>query len=282
MIQQWQDVYKVERMAKVLGVSRSGYYAFQGRGSNQQVQDQERLLERIKKIHQESRGLYGSPRIHAVLKAQGETCSRPRVARLMKSAGIAAYRKKPWKVTTQPKAGRPCFPNLVARDFKVLEPNTVWVGDITYIGTLEGWLYLAIVLDLFSRRIVGMAMSDRLKTPLVLDALRQALRQRKGRDDVIHHSDRGAQYTSDAFGVFATSQGVRLSMSETGNCYDNAVAESFFHTLKTELVHQTKFRTREEARIAIFEYVEVFYNRKRIHSTLGYVTPDAFEQSRVK
>ena len=269
----------LEKMAKSMGVSRSGYYRFLKRDLSRREQDNTRLLKKILGIHQESREIYGSPRIHAELKEKGESCSRQRGARLMRKTGISGKVKPRVKVTTKGRVQKPLFLDLVRRHFITRSPHKVWVGDITYIPTREGWLYLAVVLDLFSRRVVGMAMSSRLYAEIVVKALSHALCHRKGRGEIIHHSDRGSQYTSQAFRQFALKKGVRLSMSETGSCFDNAVAESFFHTLKTECVYSQTFHSREEAQQAIFDYVEVFYNRKRRHSTLGYVPPVTFENN---
>jgi transposase InsO family protein len=270
--------FTVEKMAKILGVSRSGYYRFSKGKMSLREQENTRLLKEIESIHIQSRQLYGSPRIHAELKEKGILCSRPRVARLMMAAGIRAKMPKQFKVTTKASPTALVSPKLLNQSFKVQDPHKVWVSDITYIPTLEGWLYLAITLDLFSRMIIGMAMEARLKAELVLKALSQALGHRGKKGKTIHHSDKGSQYTSGDFAKMAKQNGITLSMSGTGNCYDNAVAESFFHTLKNELLQGRIFKTREEARQAIFEYILVFYNRKRKHSTLGYVSPAEFEQ----
>lgn len=262
----------------MLGVSRSGYYQFINREPSQRHQEQERLMAKIKAIHKQSRDTYGSPRIHAELKDQGESCSRQRVARIMRKAGIAAKMVKKFKVTTQVDTKATPAPNLLKQDFTALRPNERWVADITYVWTLQGWLYVACVLDLFSRKIVGLAMSDRMKEDLVIAALRQALKHRRPGKGLIHHSDKGSQYTSSSFQDLLNHHGIKISMSGTGNCYDNAAMESFFHTLKTEHVYWQHYQTRQEATQSIFEYVEVFYNRQRRHSTLNYMTPLTFEQ----
>jgi transposase InsO family protein len=265
-------------MAKLLGVSSSGYYRFRKGTVSLRQQANDRLLRLIRQAHTQSRQTYGSPRIHAELKGQGELCSRPRIARLMREGGLKAKMPKRFKVTTKASASGTVRPNLLQQAFIVDQPHKVWVSDISYIPTLEGWLYLAITLDLFSRRVIGMAMDERLHTQLVLKALSQALYHRGTKTQTLHHSDRGSQYTSQAFFEMADQNGMTLSMSGTGNCYDNAVAESFFHTLKNEMNLHKPFKTREEAKQALFEYIEVFYNRQRRHSTLGYLSPVEFEK----
>lgn len=228
--------------------------------------------KKIKLIHAKSRETYGSPRIHATLPLEGETCSRNRIARLMKKSGIQAKMKKRFKITTKVNPKAKAAPNVLNRDFTAMKPNQRWVADITYVATAEGWLYVAAVLDLYSRRIVGLSMNERITTSLVRNALEQALIHRKPQPGLMHHSDKGCQYTSQEFQALLKAHQIIISMSGTGNCYDNAAMESFFHTLKTE-----HYLTREQAKQSIFEYVEVFYNRQRLHSTLGYVTPNDFE-----
>lgn len=265
-------------MAHILEVSRCGYYEFLNRVISKRNVENQELIKEIKKAHKSSRGTYGSPRIHAKLQKQGISCSRKRVAKLMKQEKIQAKMRKKWKVTTQAsKKEIMIAPNHLDQNFIVGSPNKVWVSDITYVSTQEGWLYIAVVMDLFSRKVVGLSMSDRLETELVTKALKQALYNRKTNKDLMFHSDRGTQYTSNEFKELANRHGITLSMSAKGRCYDNAVAESFFHTLKTEEVHLSNYRIREEAKTSIFEYVEIFYNRKRLHSTLGYVSPIDFE-----
>lgn len=272
--------FKIEKMADVLGVSRGGYYEFIERKPSKRALENEVLVEEIKKTHKNSRGLYGSPRLHAELRKQGQKCSRKRVSKLMKQEKIQARMRKKWKKTTQPsKKAMEIAPNHLDQQFTVNEPNKVWVSDITYVWTAEGWLYVAVVLDLFSRRVVGLSMGDRLETELVTRALKQALYRRLINGELMHHSDRGCQYTSKEFRDLTLSHGIRLSMSAKGHCYDNAVAESFFHTMKTEHIYLTHYRTREEAKTSIFEYIEVFYNRLRLHSTLGYMSPLEFEKA---
>jgi len=273
--------FPVEKMAEVLGVSRSGYYDFLHKGPSKRALEDQGIVEEIKKAHKKSRGTYGSPRVHAELKKQGISCSRKRTAKLMRKEKIQAKMRKRWKRTTlQSKKVVDIAPNHLDQQFHVEKPNKVWVSDITYVWTAEGWLYVAVVLDLFSRKVVGLSMGSSVSTELVTKALKQALYRRgvivnKG---LMHHSDRGCQYTSKEFREIAVRHGIELSMSAKGHCYDNAVAESFFHTLKTEETHLKHYRTREEGQSAIFEYVEVFYNRQRLHSTLGYISPADFEE----
>jgi putative transposase len=273
----YENKFSVERMSKVLGVSRSGFYQFRKGKFSRRGQENEWLLLKIKAIHQASRGTYGSPRIHAELCEQGETCSRKRVAKLMKQAGIAAKMRKRFKVTTRVNPKAAAAPNLLQQDFTAEKPNHRWVADITYVATVEGWLYVAAVLDLFSRRIVGLAMSEQMTANLVLNALQQAVTHRQPLAGLTHHSDKGCQYTSNDFQRLLAKYGIVASMSGTGNCFDNAVMESFFHTLKTEHIYFEHYETRVQAKQSIFEYVEVFYNRKRRHSTLDYVSPMAYE-----
>jgi len=235
------------------------------------------MTERISEIHKGSRSIYGAPRIHETLKARGIRCGLNRVARLMKEAGIRSKVKRKFKATTNSKHDHPIAPNLLNQDFKTYSPDAIWVSDITYIWTDEGWLYLATTMDLFSRAIVGWAMDSRMKSDLVVSALDMALNARMPARGLIHHSDRGVQYAAKPFQELLTANGIVCSMSRKGNCYDNAVQESFYHTLKTELVHHEHYLTRDQARASIFDYIEVFYNRERIHSTLGYVSPLQFE-----
>jgi putative transposase len=270
--------FSIERMSCVFEVSRAGYYQFiKGTVSNRKQEDN-RLLEQIKVVYKESRETYGSPRIHAELRELGEACSRKRVSKIMRQAGIMAKMKKRFKVTTRANPKAMPAPNVLQQDFMAEKPNQRWVADFTYVSTQEGWLYVATVLDLFSRRIIGLAMSERMTDELVISALQQALTHRRPPEGIIHHSDRGSQYTSHDFQALLKKHHITASMSGTGNCYDNAAMESFYHTLKTEHVHFENYKTREEAKQSIFEYVEVFYNRKRRHSTLGYSSPMMFEK----
>lgn len=272
-----QAVYSVKRMCDLLGVSASGYYAWSRRLRSQRSLSDEKLLARIRSIHEWSRGTYGAPRIHAELVASGTPISRKRVARLMRKAGLQGASRRRWATTTvRDKRIRPA-PDLVERDFSAEGRDRLWVADITYIPTWAGFLYLAVVLDAWSRRVVGWSMASHLRTELVLAALDMALEQRRP-EAVIHHSDQGTQYTSIAFGARCQEAGVRPSMGSVGDCFDNALCESFFATLECELLDQRHFKNREEARRAVFEFVEGWYNRHRRHSSLGYLSPAEFEK----
>jgi len=237
-----------------------------------------RLLGKIKEIHIEKRTLYGSPRIHAELREQGEHCGRKRIARLMRENNIRAKHKRKFKATTDSRHHLPIAPNLLKQDFSADRPNQIWTADITYCWTQEGWIYLAVVLDVFSRKIVGWALDKRMTRQLVIHAFLMACWVRHPPKGLTHHSDRGSQYASFDFQKILSLFGVKQSMSSSGNCFDNAVTETFFHSLKTELMFGRIFQTRREAKSAIFEYIEIFYNRERRHSTLGYCSPAAFEQ----
>ncbi len=272
-------MFPVVRMCRVLNVSPSGYYVWRDRPVSKREMANQELLEKIKEIHVENREVYGSPRLYQALLALGWRCSKNRVARLMRKNGIRAKQSKRFKTTTKANAAHPVAPNLLGGDFAADQPNRKWVTDITYIFTLEGWLYLACVLDLFSRRIVGWAMSARMTSSLVADALNMAVRQRQPSADLLHHSDRGSQYTGRLYQQLLKGYQMKISMSGTGNCYDNAAMESFFGTLKNEQVYHCAYRTRDEARTDLFFYIEGFYNRRRLHSTLGYLSPEAYEQA---
>jgi len=266
-------------MCRALEVSRSGYYAYKRRPRSQRRIDDEKLLIEIKQVFWEYNQDYGSPRIWNELNnVKRIRCSENRVARIMKENRIIAIQKRKFRVTTNSKHDYPVWPNILDRNFTVARPNAVWVSDITYIWTFEGWLYLAAVLDLFSRGIVGLAMDKTIADTLVIQAMSQAILRRNPDKGLILHSDRGSQYAGNDFKALLAQNKFVGSMSKKGDCWDNAVAESFFHTLKVELVHRHKFRTREEAKRRIFEYVEMFYNRKRAHSTLGYLSPAEFEK----
>ena len=270
--------FRIERMCQVLGVGRSGYYAWRSRPTSLRAQANEALLVKIQAEFQISRETYGSPRIHAALQRQEVKCGRKRVARLMRVHRIIARkRQKRHPVTTQREAGAVPAPNLLKQNFSALAPNQKWVTDITYIETAEGWLYLATVLDLFSRKIVGWAMADHLEASLVEEAWNMARLQRQPKAGLLHHSDQGRQYTSTTYQSRLTTSQCQVSMSRVGNCLDNAAMESFFGTLKTECAIQP-FATRTQARTAIFEYIEAWYNRQRLHSSLGYLSPVEFEQ----
>ena len=264
-------------MCRVLEVSTSGYYDWRARPESRRKKQDRRLVVEIKAIHKESRQTYGSPRIHDELKDRGIHCGKKRVARLMRLHDISAKQTRRFKATTDSKHARPVAENVLARQFTPSAPNVVWAADITYIPTRQGWLYLAVVLDLFSRRVVGWSMHNRLNRSLVLDALKMALRGRSPRPGLIHHSDRGSQYASGDYQGLLQAQQMVCSMSRRGNCWDNAPVESFFSTLKRELVHHRRWQTRAAVRAAIFEYIEVWYNRKRRHSSLGYQSPVQYE-----
>ena len=263
-------------MCRVLGISSSGYYAWSKRSPSRRAQTNAALTKTVRTIHAVSRGTYGAPRVHAELAANGIPASKNRVARLMRNASVVGVSRRKFVVTTVGDGGRQA-PDLVDRTFTADAPNVLWVADITYIPTWMGFLYLAIVLDVFSRRIVGWSMSSTLHVTVVLDALSMALTMRRPKG-VIHHSDQGSQYTSIAFGNRCREAGVRPSMGSVGNCYDNAMAESFFATLECELLERSRFKTHADARNAVFEFIEGFYNPQRRHSSLGYLSPVAFEQ----
>lgn len=273
-----QALFPVATLARVLGVSKAGYYAWMDRSPSARAEADAALLKRIRTVHVSSRETYGSPRIHAELRGAGQRHSRKRIARLMREAGLAgASHRRGGPVTTRrDKEARPA-PDLVDRNFTAAAPNRLWVGDITYVPTAAGFIYLAVVLDAFSRRVVGWAMANHLRTELVLDALEMAVGQRQSRD-VIHHSDQGSQYTSLAFGSRCREAGVRPSMGSVGDAYDNAMCESFFSTLECELLARRRFRSQAEARMACFSYIEGFYNPLRLHSALGYRSPITYEQ----
>lgn len=265
-------------MCGAFGVSRSGYYAWLRRPESQRKADDKALSELIKTIHEESRGEYGSPKIHEELRRRGTRCGRKRVVRLMRKDGLRAKTIRKFKATTNSKHTLPVAENVLNRDFVPTEPNKAWAADITYIWTNEGWLYLAVVIDLFSRAVVGWSMSERMTRSLVIDAFILAVKRRNPAPGLIHHSDRGSQYASDDFQKVLTKYGAICSMSRKGNCWDNAPAESFFASLKRGLVFHNQYQTRAQARQSIFDYIERFYNRKRIHSSLGYRTPFEVDQ----
>jgi putative transposase len=267
-------------LCRVLGVSRSGFYAWRSRAPSPAEVRREELTEEVKEIHAEVKGRYGSPRIHAELVARGTTCCVNMVARVMREAGIAAKTKRKFRQTTDSNHALPVAENLLDREFDPDEPNASWVADVTYIPTREGWLYLAVVEDLFSRMIVGWSMDATMTSRLVVDALEMALARRlKGSSDLVAHSDRGSQYASEHYQRRLSEERIACSMSRRGNCWDNAPMESFFASLKKELVHDEDYATRAEAKASIFEYIEAFYNRVRRHSSLGYVAPAEYERA---
>ena len=277
-IEKHRSEFLVEKMCEVLKVSRSGYYRWKKKPVSDREQEDERIVVKIRESHSRSKERYGSPRITRDLRADEVMCGENRVARLMRENEIVAKTKRKFKVTTDSEHKLLVADNLLKGDFTVSTPNRVWVSDITYIWTREGWLYLLVILDLFSRNIVGWSLSTRLKSELVTSALKQAVGRRNPADGLILHSDRGCQYASQHVLEALKKYGMVQSMSRKGNCYDNAVAESFFHTLKTELVYGQTYSTRDKARQSIFEYIEIFYNRQRRHSYLGYLSPLDFEQ----
>jgi transposase InsO family protein len=278
--QKQSEEFNVDVMCEALDVNRSGYYAHKSAPLSVRQTEDERLTALIVKSFNESRQTYGTARIQKDLRDQGEKISRRRIGRLMKQAGLACKTVKKFKATTNSKHDEAISPNLLNRNFKVYEPNKVWVGDITYIWTDMGWLYLATVIDLFSRKVVGWSMSDRMKTSLVNDAMQMAIWQRKPPKGLIWHTDRGSQYASKSHRALLKQHRIEQSMSRKGDCWDNAVAESFFHTLKTELVFHERYKTRKQAHASIFEYIEVFYDRKRRHSANNLMSPANFENLR--
>ena len=271
--------YPIALLCRALGVSRAGFSAWKGRGVSARARADTALTAEIGRVHVRSRRTYGAPRIHADLAARGIAVGRKRVARLMRTAQLVGCgrRRRVVRTTVADPAATPA-PNVIARDFYPAAPDRLWVGDITYVPTGEGWLYVATLLDAYSRRVVGWAMADHLRTDLALDALAMALRRRRpARRGLVHHTDRGCQYTADRYQAVLADAQITCSMSRTGNCYDNAMAESFFATFKGELIDRSRWPTRRAARRAIFAWLEVFYNRQRRHSALGYFSPVAFE-----
>ena len=276
-IQEHDRRYPIRLMCRALAVSAAGYYAWRSRSESPRSIQARTLLSAIRVVHQESRETYGSPRIWDALVKQGHHIGEHCVARLMRVEGIRAKTVKKWRATTQSQHRFPVAANTLDRAFTVEAPNRVWAGDLTYVWTLEGWLYLAVLLDLYSRRVVGWAMGQRLTVELAEQALTMALANRAPTAGLLHHSDRGSQYAATSYQRILAAYGLRPSMSRKGNCWDNACVESFFGTLKRELVSHRHYATRDEAAQDIFEYIEVFYNRARRHSTLGYDSPAEFE-----
>ena len=273
-----QEEFSVSRMCAVLRVSRNGYYDWQDRPESKRSRENRAALRQIRAVHDRSRQAYGALKTWRELQAEGFKWGRHRIARLRREAGIEARRKRRFRITTQSRVGVVAAKNRLKQRFKAKAVDRIWVGDITFVPTAEGWLYLAVLIDLYSRRVVGWAMSERIDQQLVLDALDMALLQRRVKPGLIHHTDQGRQYSSAACLAVLKQHGMISSMSRRGNCYDNAVAESFFSSLKNELIHHSTFRTRDEARTAIFEYVEVFYNRQRRHQSLDYCSPIDYER----
>jgi len=271
------DKFNIVEMAKILGVTPSGYYSYCNRGISQRTLDDTILLEDIRSIFYSSRETYGRYRIYLALKRASKECSQRRVSRLMKEHNLVAKARRRFKITTKANSDATAAPNKLAQNFTANKANEKWVSDISYFWTSAGWLYLAVVMDLFSRKIIGMAMSNRITKELVCKAFLQAMLHRGYPIDLLYHSDRGSQYTSKDFQQLMNYYQIQVSMSGAGNCYDNAAMESFFHTLKLECTDDIQFDNREEAMNNIFDYVQIFYNNKRMHSYLGYLSPNAFE-----
>jgi putative transposase len=277
-IQAEKASFPIAAMCRLLEVTRQGYYAYVSRPPCQRVRDDVELCALAREIFDESRATYGSPRVHRELQTRGHHVGKRRVERVLRGMGLTPPRRRRHCRTTTREPAHPVARNLLARDFAAVRPNERWVTDITYVWTQQGWVYLAAILDLFSRAVVGWAIDTTLSTRLPLMALDAAIQRRRPGSDLMHHSDRGCQYTSEAYRAALESLGITVSMSRTGNCWDNAVAESFFATLKGELIHRREWRDGHEVREAVFEYVEVFYNRRRLHSTLDYKTPAQVEE----
>jgi putative transposase len=270
--------YPVTMLCRVLGVSPSGFWAWRGRARSVRATADDALAERIAAIHRASRGTYGAPRVHAELRASGIHCGRKRVARLMRAAGLVGVHRRRRVARHAAPASEVQPADLVRRDFHANGPDELWVADITYLPTAAGFLYLAVVIDVWSRTVVGWSMASHLRTELVSGALDMAVARRQPSAGLVHHSDRGTQYTSLAFGQRLTEAGIAASVGSVGDAYDNALAESFFASLETELISRCAWPTRDAARLAVFEYIEAFYNRQRRHSALGYLSPDQFER----
>lgn len=266
--------FPVNVMCEVLGVSRSGYYAWAGRDGSARAAADHALAAEIRAAHAASRGRYGSPRVHAELRARSRRVGRKRVARLMRGMGLAGRRRRRFRRTTNSSHVFPIAPNLLGRNFTAEAPNRVWLADLTYIWTSEGWLYLAAVLDLCTRRVVGWAMADHLGHELALAALDMAIARQRPLPGLIHHADRGVQFAAHRYRARLLAHGMLCSMSRRGDCWDNAPMESFFATLKGELVEEADYQTRDQARADVFQYIEGFYNKRRLHSALGYITPE--------
>ena len=266
-------------MCKVLGVSKSGFYAWLQRKPSVQAKRREELTVEVKRVHKESFNRYGSTKIHRLLLSSGVLVSERTVQRIMKKEDIHSCVTKKFKVTTDSNHNNLIYPNILRQDFTTERPGEVWLADITYIWTRQGWLYLASVMDLYSRKIIGFSMGDRLKKELVITALKRAMAHQPSSEGLIHHSDRGSQYASIEYTTLLETAKIEISMSGKGNCYDNAVIEAFHSVIKKELIHQTHYETREEAKHSITSYILTFYNSKRIHSSLDYMTPNMFEKS---
>jgi putative transposase len=273
-----QEEFPVRRMCDELNVSSSGYYAWHTRPASAREMANEELYNEIEVVYNDNHGVYGSPRIYRELKEQGVSCSENRIARLMRLRGLKAKQSRRFKSTTKRDKAHPAAPNLLKRDFEAERPHQKWLADITYIATQEGWLYLAAILDLYTRRIVGWAMSERMTSDLTIAALMMALQQCQPAAGLIHHSDQGSQYTDQAYQALLKDHDICVSMNGVGTWYDNAPMESFFGTLKSEWLHHYVYQTRDQARADVFFYIESFYNRRRRHSALDYLSPQAYEQ----
>jgi putative transposase len=280
LIEAEKTSFPVHLMCRMLGVSRSGYYGWRDRPPSRRSREDTALTEKVREIHRRSRHTYGSPRVHAELRALGTRCSRKRVERLMRKSGLRGCMRGRRRGTTH-RGKRALAEDLLKRNFAATEVDRVWVADITYVATAEGFLYLAFILDVHSRHIVGWAMESHLRTELVVDALQMAVWRRKPAPGLVHHSDQGVQYTALSFSERLREVGITPSMGRTGSALDNAMAESFVSTLKAELVSNLEFPTRQAAKTAIFEYLETFYNTRRLHSSLGYMSPADFEEDRI-
>jgi putative transposase len=278
-VDEHRGVWPVRMMCRVLGVSASGYYTWRSRPESRRSIENRELLDDIRRVHAESHGAYGAPRVHVVLRALGRRVGRHRVARLMRRAGLRGLAALPRRVrTTDSRHGYPIAPNRLLRNFAASAPNQVWLADLTYIATGEGWLYLAALIDMHTRKVVGWAMRETLHAGIALQALNMAIERQRPAPGLIHHSDRGVQYAADAYRQVLAASGITPSMSRTGNCLDNAPMESFFHTLKVERVHHRVYATRDEARRDLFGYIEGFYNSRRLHSAIGYRSPAEMER----
>ncbi len=278
-IETYRSTFSVEKMCQSLDVSRSGYYRWKVAPKSERAAANEKLSDKIEETYKKFQGIYGSPRITQELRDAGVECSENRVARLMREKEITAKTKRKFKVTTNSGHNLPVAPNLVNQEFTAAAPNQLWLSDITYIWTREGWLYLAVILDVFSRQIIGWSMSERMTQELVLNTLQQALSRRSITSELIFHSDRGSQYAAHKFSKLLKAHGIKQSMSKKGDCYDNAMMESFFSSLKRELIYPFPvFRTRGEAKSSVFYYIEIFYNKIRRHSGIGYMAPEKFEK----
>jgi len=273
-----RETFRVGKMCEVLKVSRSGYYAWRRRGPSEREAEDRRLAVTIREIHAANRKAYGSPRIYNALQERGIRCGKHRVAKIMRFESLRGCSKQRFRLTATVRAERPAAPNRLERNFQSEQRDRIWVGDITQVRTHQGWLFLAVLLDLYSRKIVGYATASRAHQDLALEALQKAIRSRRPAYGLMHHTDRGAQYGSAEYQDQLDRHGMICSMSRPGKCVDNAVVESFFHTLKTEWLYHFRFSTREQARLAIFDYIEGFYNRTRMHSALGYRSPEEYER----